>query len=56
MATARLNQTRSYRPLFVRENIDALREWRGKEGLSQSDVAAAIGVSKDYFAQWERGE
>lgn len=32
-----------------------LREWRRKEGLTQADLAAKIGVSQAAISQWETG-
>lgn len=32
-----------------------LAEWRRKEGLTQADLAAKIGVSQAAISQWETG-
>ena len=35
--------------------MEFLREWRRKEGLTQADLAAKIGVSQAAISQWETG-
>ena len=42
-------------PLFVRENIDMMAEYRTRNGQTRGDVARMSGVKHDYISQYERG-
>ena len=35
---------------------ETLREWRGERGMTQAQLAAAVGVSARQVRRWETGE
>ena len=54
MATARLKSKPSY-PVYVMDNIDALKESRESRGVSRQVLALVTGLNQEVIAQYERG-
>jgi len=47
---------RRERKLKPAENQEDLRSWRKENGLTQKDLAAALGVGQSFVSKVEKGE